>query len=201
MLRAAPGYRVESVVTAELSPGRTISASLDKTIALYGAVREKMASYPGVTNVAAMSQLPLSSEIAANTFAIEDHPRPPQAPQFVLWTTAVTPEHLDTLGIRLLQGRGFTDGDRKESEPVVLVSRAMAQKFWPGASPIGRRLRPVWQKEWRTIVGVVDDVKTYSIKGPPEWVDGEIYLPHEPGHRDAAKPGAGGATGQRPLRI
>jgi hypothetical protein len=38
-------------------------------------------------------------------------------------------------------------------------------------------LRPVWQKEWRTIVGVVDDVKTYSITGPPEWVDGEIYLP------------------------
>ncbi len=177
MLRAAPGYRVESVVTAELSPGRTISASLDKTIALYGAVREKMASYPGVTNFAAMSQLPLSSEIAANTFAIEDHPRPPQAPQFVLWTTAVTPEHLDTLGIRLLQGRGFTDGDRKESGQVILVSRAMAEKFWPGANPVGRRLRPVWQKEWRTIVGVVDDVKTYSIKGPPEWVDGETYLP------------------------
>jgi hypothetical protein len=38
-------------------------------------------------------------------------------------------------------------------------------------------MRPVWQKEWRTIVGVVDDVKAYSIKGPPDWVDGEIYLP------------------------
>jgi predicted permease len=168
MLRAAPGYRVESVVTAELSPGRAISTSLDKTIALYDAVRGKVASYPGVTNVAAMSQLPLSSEIAANTFAIEDHPRPPEDPQFVLWTTAVTPEHVDTLGIRLLQGRGFTDGDRKESGEVVLISRATARKFWPDVSPIGRRMRPVWQKEWRTIVGVVDDVKAYSIKGPPD---------------------------------
>jgi predicted permease len=177
ILRAAPGYRVESVVTAELSPGRGISGSLDQTLALYGAVREKIESYPGVTHVAVMSQLPLTSEIAANTFAIEDHPRPPEAPQFVLWTTAVTPEHLDTLAIRILQGRGFTDRDRTESGQVVLVSRAMAQRFWPGASPVGRRLRPVWQKEWRTIVGVVDDVKTYSITGPPEWVDGEIYLP------------------------
>jgi len=70
------GYRVESVVTAELSPERTTAASLDKTIALYRAVREKTASYPGVLNVAAMSQLPLSSHAAANTFAIEDHPRP-----------------------------------------------------------------------------------------------------------------------------
>jgi predicted permease len=177
MLRVVPGYRVESVVTAELSPARAVSVSLDKTVALYGAVREKLASYPGVTSVAAMSRLPLSSEIAAQTYAIEDHPRPPQAPQFVLWVTAVTPEHLDTLGIRLLQGHGFTDADRKDSDPVVLISRSTAQKFWPATSPIGRRLRPVWQDGWRTIVGVVDDVETYSLTGPPEWVDGEIYVP------------------------
>jgi predicted permease len=177
MLHVPTGYRVESVVTAELSPDRTISASLDQTVALYGTVREKMASYPGVANVAALSQLPLSSKMAANTFAIEDRPRPPEAPQFVLWTTAVTPEHLDTLGIRLLQGRSFTDADRKGSEPVVLASRSTAQKFWPATSPIGRRLRPVWEKGWRTIIGVVDDVKTYSFAGPPEWVDGEIYVP------------------------
>jgi predicted permease len=177
MLHVPTGYRVESVVTAELSPDRTISGSLDKIVALYGTAREKVAAYPGVVNVAAMSQLPLSSKIAANTFAIEDHPRPPQAPQFVLWTTAVTPEHVDTLGIRLLQGRGFTNADREDSEPVVLVSRSMAEKFWPASNPVGRRLRPVWEKGWRTIIGIVDDVKTYSFSGPPEWVDGEIYLP------------------------
>jgi putative ABC transport system permease protein len=177
MLNVATGYRVESVVTTQLSPDRTITASLDKTIALSTTMREKLVSYPGVLNAAAMSHLPLSPEIAANTCAIEDHPRPPQAPQFVLWTTAITPELLDTLGIRLLQGRGFTSADRTDSDPVVLVSRAMAHKFWPGVSPIGRRLRPVYQERWRTIVGVVDDVKAYSLEGPPDWVDGEIYLP------------------------
>ena len=56
-------------------------------------------------------------------------------------------------------------GDRKESDPVVLISRATAGKFWPGVSPIGRRVRPVWQKEWRTIVGVVDDVKDVQHQG------------------------------------
>jgi predicted permease len=177
MMHVPMGYRVVSVVTAQLSPERTTAASLDKTIALYGAVREKIASYPGVLNVAAMSQLPLSSHAAANTFAIEDHLRPPQAPQFVFWTTAVTPEHLSALGIYLLQGRGFTEADRKNSEPVVLISRKTAQKFWPGANPIGRRVRPVWESGWRTVVGVVDDVKTYSMTGPPDWVDGELYVP------------------------
>jgi putative ABC transport system permease protein len=177
MMHAPMGYRVESVVTAELSPEPKTAASLDKTIALYRAVREKIAAYPGVLKVAAMSQLPLSSRAAANTFAIEDHPRPPQAPQFVFWTTAVTPEHLGALGIRLLRGRGFAESDRENSEPVVVISRSAAEKFWPGADPVGRRIRPVWESEWRTIVGVAADVKTFSMTGPPDWVDGELYVP------------------------
>jgi putative ABC transport system permease protein len=77
MMHVDPGYRVESIVTAQLSPDRTTAASLDKTLALYDAVRGKLAAYPGVTNVAAMSQLPLSGGVAAMSCAIEDHPRPP----------------------------------------------------------------------------------------------------------------------------
>ena len=177
MLNVQPGYRVDSVVTAQINSERAVSSSLPKTLALYAAMREKLMSYPGMTNVAAMSQLPLSNEIAALTFAIEDQPRPPGAPAFVLWSTLVTPEHLDTLGIRLLRGRAFTDGDGHGSAPVVLISRATANRFWPGADAVGRRIRPVWQDEWRTIVGVVDDVQAYSVKGPPDWVDGQIYMP------------------------
>lgn len=177
LLHVPLGYQSQSVITAELNLERTISTSLDKTDALYAAVREKILAYPAVLSVAAMSQLPLSSQMAAKTFAVEDHPRPPEAPQFVLWTTAVTPEFLKALEIHLLQGRSFTDGDRKGSEPVVLISRATARKFWPTSNPIGKRLRPVLENRWCTVVGVVDDVKTYTITGPPAWVDGEIYVP------------------------
>lgn len=177
MLHVDPGFRAESVVTAELSPGRSISASPDKSVALYQEVLDKLAAYPGVRNVAAMSQLPLTPEISASTVYIEDHPLPPESPQLTVWSTAVTPEHLDTLGIRLLQGRAFNKGDRKDTPLVVLIGRATARRFWPATNPIGRRLRPVWQGEWRTIVGVVDDVKSYSISGPPDWVAGEIYVP------------------------
>jgi predicted permease len=177
MLHVNPGFRVESVVTAQLSPDRTVTASLDKTVALSQAVREKLAAYPGVQSAAAMSHLPLAPDMAASSCAIEDHPRPPGAPQYVLWTTAVTPEVLDTLGIRLLQGRGIAAADTKTSDPVVLIGRTMAEKFWPNASPIGRRVRMVWEDRWRTIVGVVDNVKEYSLNGTPDWVDGDIYLP------------------------
>jgi len=95
----------------------------------------------------------------------------------VLWTTMVTTEHLETLGIRLLTGRGFTVADRQGAQRVVLISQRTARRYWPDKNPIGRRLRPVSGSEWSTIVGVVEDVRNFSIAGPPGWVDGEIYLP------------------------
>jgi putative ABC transport system permease protein len=177
MLHVDPGFRADSVVTAELSPGRAEAVSLGKLLALDERVRARLAAFPGVSSVAAMNVLPLTPETSAVTMAIEDHPRPPEAPQIPLWMTLVTPGHLDTLGIRLLQGRGFTAADREGAPPVALIGRATAHRYWPGQSPIGKRLRPVYQREWRTIVGVVEDVRNYGIAGPPAWVEGEVYLP------------------------
>jgi putative ABC transport system permease protein len=177
VLHVDPGFQPASVITAELSPGRADAASLRKTVAAYDRVREKLLAYPGVRHAAAMNVLPLIPEASAFAAAIEDHPRPPEEPQYVLWCTAATPDHLDTLGIRLLQGRGFTSADRTDGELVMLVDRTTAQRFWPGGSPVGKRIKPVWDKDWRTIVGVVDDVKNYGFSGPPEWTNGDVYVP------------------------
>jgi predicted permease len=177
MLQVDPGFRAESVVTAQLSPNRDSYASLEKSLALFDQVRLKLLEYPGITRVGAANVLPLSPQFSPVASAIEDHPRPPQDPAFVLATTVITPDHLDTLGIRLLEGRYFTDADRRGAPLVALVSRATAHRFWPDTSPIGRRLKPVYDKEWRTIVGVVQDVKEVSLSGPPSYVDGSIYEP------------------------
>lgn len=177
LLQVDSGFTAAGVITAEVSPSPAVSASTEKAVALAEQLREKLLTYPGVRQVAAMNVLPLSPEISAFAAAIEDHPRPPQAPAFSLWVTATTPEHLATLGVPLLQGRAFTTADAAQAAPVVLISQAMARRFWPDRSPVGRRLRAVWQNEWRTIVGVVGDVKNYAMTGPPEWVEGEVYLP------------------------
>ena len=177
VLQIDPGFQVQSIVTAEFTPNRAIAASLERTAAAAGQLRAKVLVYPGVAGVAAMNVLPVTPEFTAFTAAIEDHPRPPQDPQFSLWSTAVTPSHLDTLGIRLLEGRAFTPADRAGAQPVVIVDKRTARRYWPDRSPIGRRLRPVWQNDWRTIVGVVEDVKNFGYAGPPSWVEGEVYLP------------------------
>jgi predicted permease len=177
LLRVDPGFRVQSMVTAELSLDRSAAGSIEKTLAVYQQLRAALSAYPGVASVAAMNVLPLTREPSYLSAAIDDHPRPPQDPQFVLWTNFVTPEHLDTLGIRLLRGRRFTAADAPQADRVAIIGKTMAHRFWPQADPIGKRLRPASGNEWRTIVGVVDDVKNYSITGPPDWVDGEVYLP------------------------
>lgn len=177
MLRMDPGFRAQAVVTAELSPGRAAVNSRQKLLSAYEAVRNRLLMYPGVRKVAAINVLPLTPEISAFAAGIEDHPRPASAPQYVMWSSIVSPDLHDTLGIRVLEGRAFTGADRSGGPQVVLVSKSTARRFWPDRSPIGRRLRPVWDKEWRTIVGVVEDVKHHSFHGPPDWVDGEVYLP------------------------
>ncbi len=177
MLQVDPGFQVESVVTAELSPGRSAASSAAKRAALWEDVRARLLRYPGVREVASANVLPLTPQISAFAAAIEDHPIPAEQPQHVLWSTSVTPEYAATLGVKLLEGRLFTRGDHDRSEPVALVSKSTARRFWPGGSAVGRRLKPVYSRNWTTIVGVVDDVRIYGISGPPAWVHGEVYLP------------------------
>lgn len=178
MSQVDPGFGgAESLITAELNPNPELRASRAKTALMLDALRAQVTAQPGVTNMAALSTLPLTRNASTFAAAIEDRPLPPQAPQYVLWFNAVTPEHLDTFGLKVLEGRGFTTADRRDAPGAVLVSKATAAHFWPNRSAIGRRLKPVWDREWRTVVGVVSDAKNYELTGRPEWINGEVYLP------------------------
>src|SRR5262249_61456111 len=76
-------------------------------------------------------------------------------------TRYISADYFRTMGIPLRQGRFFSDQDREDSPPVVIISQEMARQFWPGEDPVGKRLTPSFHaKEGpRLIVGVVGDVK------------------------------------------
>jgi len=81
------------------------------------------------------------------------------------------------MGIPVLKGRAFTDQDKPGAPPVIIVNETMAQKYWPGADPIGKRVRfnaPLQQAPWMQVVGVVQDVK-HELQAP---VTADYYLPH-----------------------
>ena len=85
----------------------------------------------------------------------------------------ISPAYFEIMGIRLLQGRSFTDHDTEGAPRVGLVNQAMARKYWP-SGPIGRRFR-LGDGPWIEIVGVVGNTKHGSLRDP---IDPEFYQPY-----------------------
>jgi putative ABC transport system permease protein len=62
---------------------------------------------------------------------------------------------------------------------VVLVSASTARRYWPDENPIGKHIKTVWEQQWRTVVGVVADVRQYDLaNNTPAWIKGTIYMPY-----------------------
>jgi putative ABC transport system permease protein len=81
--------------------------------------------------------------------------------------------------IPLLSGRAFTNADGAGTAPVILISASTAERFWPGVNSIGKHIKSVNEKEWRTIVGVVADVKQFNLADrSPSSIAGVIYMPY-----------------------
>jgi putative ABC transport system permease protein len=81
------------------------------------------------------------------------------------------------MGIPLLKGRAFNDQDKAVAPPVIIVNETLAQKYWPNADPIGKRMRytgPAAENPWMQVVGVVKNVK-HELNLP---VTSDFYVPH-----------------------
>src|SRR6185503_2687363 len=100
------------------------------------------------------------------------------AEQPMAQTRYISTDYFRAIGIPLRQGRFFSEQDRDKSVPVVIISEAMARRFWPGENPIGKRLTPSFHVEQgaREIIGVVGDVKASGLD-----VDSSamMYLPYK----------------------
>jgi predicted permease len=172
------GFDVSRLVTAQITPNASACPNPSRCVAFYEDVMRRTRAHAGVSDTAVISTLPLTGEIPGVAVSIEDHPRQPGDTAFVLWQSAISPAYLRTMGIPLVRGRSFTDADRDGALPVAIISAATAHRFWPNADPIGRRVKPMSSRTWRTIIGVAGDVTDYALAGHLEWIDGTVYLPY-----------------------
>jgi putative ABC transport system permease protein len=177
LLKTEPGFNPNNVMTMRLNlPGTKYKDQAQRS-AFYQELLRRVQSLPGVESAAAVHYLPLGGSNSSDSFLVEGIPDPPPGQEFIGRYRNCTPDYFRTMGIPVVKGRAFTDQDKAGSTPVIIVNESMAEKYWPGADPIGKRVRfnaPLSEAPWMQVVGVVKDVK-HDLQTP---ITTDYYLPH-----------------------
>lgn len=173
-----PGFQKHGLLTALVTPNTSLCKAPGRCLVFYEQLLDQARSLPGVRGAAAINPLPLSGDINGGAMELEGHPVLPGHSAPTLWGSVVTPDYLATMEIPVLSGRGILNSDHSGSEPVVLVTKSTAKHWWPRENPIGKHIRYITDKQWRTVVGVVADTDDYSLAGDPDWVEGHVYFPY-----------------------
>lgn len=178
LTRVELGYEPEGVVATLLSMnGERYPEAADRN-AFVNELEARVGALPGVRAVGMVTTLPLSGFNGDVGFQVEDRAPPPPGQEDISWIRRITPGYLEAMGLRVLEGRGFTPADDWDQDArVVMVNETLAQRYFPGESAVGKRLNfndpqdPVW----REIVGVVANLKNFGIReGSPN----ATYFPY-----------------------
>jgi putative ABC transport system permease protein len=129
---------------------------------------------PGIESAAAISHLPLSQSTARVEFSIEGHPQNPNE-KLKTDLRLISRDYFKTMGIPLLNGRDFGERDNSEAAKVIIINRALAQRYFPDEDPVGKRMMvTIGEPVLREVVGVVGDVKHSGLN---EGLMSEVYVP------------------------
>jgi predicted permease len=154
------GFSTEGVLTATVDLPEGSYAKAPEIQRFYGDVLARLRALDGVQSAGSVNWLPFGDMTISGDFTLEGRTTPRG---FNVDKPAVSANYFRAMGIRLRAGREFADADGPSAPPVAIVSRSAAESFWPGEDPIGQRLT-LWRSQpWMTVVGVVDDVRQYTL--------------------------------------
>ncbi|MFZ0744487.1 MAG: ADOP family duplicated permease [Terracidiphilus sp.] len=184
--KTRPPFDTASVLAVNL-PVMTYGKTPEQVQEFYREVKQKVAAIPGVADVSTGFSVPWRDDQALNisfAFAVQGAKRENGLGDWRARFRSISPGFFGTLGVPLLEGRDFRDGDRDGSERVVIVSKSVANSLFPGQDPLNRELR--WTDgvmkfigisyEPRRIIGVVPDVDDENIIPSPAMT---VYQPAE----------------------
>lgn len=140
----------------------------------FNELESRLAAEPMIQSAGGTMLPPLTGLDGRRGVAIEDREVGPDDGPTRAHPRVITSNYLQAIGSRVREGRGFNPGDTETSPTVAIVNETMAKRYWPGASPIGRRVRFTDQEIWREVVGVIGDVKHWGLDAP---VNPELYVP------------------------
>ena len=157
-----PGFDPRGVLTVRAEVGAERYATADARLAYLDRFLQRVRALPGVGAAGITTVNPLCCGNWGARMSAEGQPPTPEAQAPVVQHQLVTPGYLETMRMRLVDGRGITAADVAGREPVAVVDRGLAERFWPGERAVGRRVkRGAFDSPypWMTIVGVVAPIE------------------------------------------
>jgi predicted permease len=174
--RVDPGYHTEHVLTMRLALPASAYEKASQIASFHRQLRERIEALPEVEAAGGVTHLPLASRRGDWNFYPEDRVIEPGQPKPRGDWQVVTPGYFQAMGVPILRGRDIRDSDDVQSPLVLLVNRALAERYWPGESPVGQRIRLGGNDNnpFVTIAGVVSDIRH---QGLGEEAVPELYFP------------------------
>jgi putative ABC transport system permease protein len=168
LLRVDTGFDPRGVLTMEVALPRSAYPE-PRAAAFFDDLARRLAAMPGVTSAGVTSSLPLTGAETLQQVTIEGHLRPEPGKEIIVDYRAVTAGYIETMRIPLQEGALLRDSVSEGESAVALINESMARTFWPGESPLGRRLKLTSYEQdapWYTIVGVVGDTRQTALDSP-----------------------------------
>lgn len=161
-----PGFDVDEVAFLQVNLSQA-GIDAEARPPLIDELTTRLLSIPGVTDVATALRPPVQGG-GTTTTVVEGYEPPSGTGSVELNYNLVSPVYFDALGIRVVDGRRFTEVDGAANAPVVIVNETAARRFWGNVNPVGRRIRGQGNPDsWREVIGVVSDVPVRSLSEPP----------------------------------
>ncbi len=170
-----PGFDHENVLAVAFDLGAR-AGEVSDSAAFCRELLERSRALPGVESACIENCVPLTMTISSTEFWIEgqEYPDPEEGGTGASYAS-VSSDSFRTLGIPLLQGRDFNDGDTTDSAGVVIVNQEFANRFWPGETPLGKRISNTnAEGPYLEVVGVAKTTKYWLIGEEPR---PHVYLP------------------------
>jgi putative ABC transport system permease protein len=178
----SPGFDPTNVLTLRFNVDGEADAGFDRRLnLLYDQVLTRLGAVPGVERAAFTLSLPIEGSQWGSIFILNDRPVPARALLPSAAFIPVTAGYFETMKMTLRAGRFFDASDAAGAPATIVVNEAFARALWPGGNALGRAigqgLKQGWPEDptsWRTIVGVVGDVKLEGVDQPTPL---QVYLP------------------------
>jgi len=201
-LRAVdPGFVAASALTFNIGLPEREYPTRGMAVATHQAILDGLTALPGVTTASASTCLPLAQGCFGNTVRVRGRPLPPGAVPPVALFRAVAGGYFETMGMRMLRGRGIDRQDVERRRPIVVVDQAFVDRFFPNSNPIGEYVasnrppeRPDEEPDfaWLEIVGVVSNTPIFTLVDVHPLP--QMYMPMSIAAADSVKPSLAGPT-------